>query len=528
MAIPIKTRDEILRQLRTDIEGLGTNLNLADHSVPYDISLFPASVLGEELWLLADFVSRVRSTTDITTMIGDTDYKLQLMALFQYDRIDQVEDLISDLLDALVGNWNVTRNAARKARVPVRFYSSSNSAITVAHGARVSTRGQNQIVFKVLGGVTNGVPTYDSDRNLYYVELMCEAEIAGINGNVGAGTISIKVDNISGVIQVRNPIASFNGSDVESDLALATRAPSAWVAWSLDTVGGIEAFFEGQPIVDDAYVAKPGNSLVGRNPRGAPIDIFVSLDSDPVVNTDVFISSRAMPVTKREQVLLKDMFAQHQISINTNWELTYPPPTASTISYYPNIQPVLSVLSVSGVTSGVISFTEYLDTTHAFSGSTRSRSYIQMTIPGGATMNETISVQYTYDASIVALQNTIDSPENNLISQDLLVRAGKEVSVNITGETVVFQGYSISGVQATIVADLTKLLGSGKASTGKIYNRYRLGQQVDYSDLLTVALNVGGVDRIDTWIVEIHGTTFTSRYLLANSEYARIGTVTWL
>ncbi len=528
MSIPIKTRDEILRELRSSIEGLGTNLNLADHSVPYDISLFPASVLGEELWLLADFVSRVRSTVDIIAMIGDTDYKLKLMALFQYDRIDQVEDLISDLLDALVGNWNVTRNVARKARVPVRFYSSSNSVVTVVHGARVSTRGQNQVVFKVLGGVTNGTPTYDSDRNLYYIELMCEAEIAGVNGNVGAGTISVKVDNISGVVQVRNPIASFNGSDAESDLDLATRAPTAWSAWSLDTVGGIEAFFKGQPSVDDAYVAKPGNPLVGRNPRGAPVDIFVSQDSDSVVNTDVFISSRSMPVVGNEQALLQDLFAQNNSLSTTAALYTFPPTTSATIVYYPNIQPVLSVLSVSGTTSGNITFTIHLDTTHGFSGSTRSRTYIEMTIPGGATISETISIQYTYDASMVALQNTIDMPENNLISQDLLVRAGKEVSVNITGETVVFQGYTASGVQATIVSNLTKLLGSGKASTGKIYSRYRLGQRVDYSDLLAVALAVEGVDRIDTWIVEIHGTSFTSTYLFINSEYARIGTVTWL
>lgn len=526
--IPIKTRDEILRQLRTDIESLGTNLNVADHSVPYDISLFPASVLGEDLWLLADFVSRVRSTTDIVMMIGDTTYKQKIQALFQYDRIDQVEDLISDLLDALVGNWNVTRNAARKSRVPVRFYSASNSAITVVHGTRISTRGQNQIVFLVLGGVTNGTPTYDSTRNLYYVEIMCEAETAGIDGNVGTGSISVMVDNISGVIQISNPIASFGGSDAESDLDLATRAPSAWVAWSLDTVGGLEAFFKGQPSVDDAYVAKPGDPLVGRNPRGAPVDVFVAVDADTVVNTDVFVVGKAAPVVGNEQSLLISMFAQNNAVAFTNAILNYPPSTSQTLVYYPNIQPVLEVLSVTGTSSGNIDFTTHLDTTHGFSGSTRSRSYIEMTISSTSRLNETVTIQYTHDSSIIALQNTIDDPENNLISQDLLVRAGKEVLVNITGHVLTFQGYSSSGVQATIESDLTKLLGSGQDSNGKIRSRYKLGQQVDYSDLLTVALNVEGVDRIDTWTVEIHGTTFTSRYLLINSEYARIGAFTWL
>ncbi len=528
MPIPIKNRDEILRQLRIDIEGLGTNLNLADHSVPYDISLFPASVLGEDLWLLADFVSRVRSTTDIILMIGDTAYKQKLQALFQYDRIDQVESLISDLLDSLVGNWNVTRNVARKARVPVRFYSASNSAITVTHGTRLSTRGQNQVVFLVLGGVTNAPPTYDSVRNLYYVEIMCEAEIAGVGGNVGTGTISVMVDNISGVIQVSNSIASFGGSDAESDVDLATRAPTAWVSWSLDTVGGIEAFFKGQPSVDDAYVAKPGDSLVGRNPRGAPVDIFVNAESDVVVNTDVYVSSRAAPVVGNEQAMLNDLFAQNNIMIHTGAVLTYPPTTSATIVYYPNIQPVIEVLSISGTASGDISFTTHLDTTHGFSGSTRSRTYIRATITKAASRKETITIQYTYDSAIVALQNTIDAPENNLISQDLLVRGGKEVSVVITGNVTTFQGYTKSDVLAVIESDLTKLFGSGTDSNGNIRSRYQLGQQVDYSDLLAVALNVDGVDRIDTFIVEIHGTPFTSRYLLINSEYARIGAFTWL
>lgn len=531
MAITVRDRDEILTKLRSDIQNLNTNINLGDHSVAYDIALYPASTLGADLWLLADFIARSRSTNGIISMIDDLNYKEQLRELFQFDQITEVEDLISSLLEALVGNWGITRKEAVKARVPVRFYSSTNSPITVQDGKRISTRGQNPITFVVQGGVVSGTPSFETARGLYFVEVMCEAETAGASGLVGEGTITVLIDNVSGVVQVRNPIASFGGADAENDLDLAARAGDAWQSWSLDTVGGLRAFFTGQPTVDDAYVAKPGDPLVGRNPQGAPTDVFIEAPQDPVAETDVFVLTDTIPLTVQESALLGDMFAIGNAILDGPQGIVYPPTTSVTVDHFLNRQPIVGVSSISGDTAGDLSFTLFEDTTLAFSGSTRSRSFVRITIPGVAVTSETITINYTYDSAILALQNTIDSPDNDLISQDILVRGDNTLYVNITGDVVTFQGDEFpatSAIQATIESDLNVFFRGGRASTDKQYSRFGLGDSLDRSDTLAVALVVDGVDRIDTWTVNVSGTTIETTFAPQNSEAFRLGTITWV
>ena len=550
MPIPVRTRDAILLNLRNQITSLKSNMNTADHSVAYDISLYPASVLGEELWLLADFVSRSRSLSGIIEMVNDSVYKQKIQVLFDYDSVTEVETLISGLLGALVANWNVVRKGATAARGPVRFYSTTNTPLTIANGALVASKGQNPVNFTVKGGTLNATPQYDSTMGMYYVETIVEATASGATGNVGTGAIAVLTDAIANISLCKNPIPTYGGADAESDVDLATRAQNAWTAWTLDTYGGMESFFEVQPIVKDAYVSGPGDPLMRRNRQGASLDVFVEVPPDPLPAIDVFVTTEAIPAQATEPLVMASAFAQNNIlmdgmsytgntaSLNLiappvatpPAQLTYPPSTASTFRYYFNNQPVVSVQSVSGTVSGNFTYRLNSDVSATYSGSTRARSYIDITASGVTSTGETITISYTYDAAIVGLQNTINAPENNLISQDVLVRAGAPVYVNVTGSVVSIDeaSYPVSGLQATIEADLLMLFNGGTASTDKVYSSYGLGQRVDRSDLLFVALSVDGVDRIDRWTTEAYSVQFPSNFTPQNSEYARLGSVTWL
>jgi len=528
--LPIQTREAILSKLRADIRGLNSDINVGEHSVAFDIALYPAASLGEDLWMLADFITRLQSLNSIVAMQEDDVYKEKLRTLFQYNTIADVENLISSMLDAKVGNWNVARGSAVAARALVRFYGSDNTPITVAAGKRVSTRGQNSVTFTVLDGCSSAPVQFDSYSGLWYTELLCRATTGGTVGLVAENTITYLVDNVPGVIQCRNALASFGGKNAESDVDLADRAKAAWKSWSLDTTGGLQAFFRGQPGVDDAYVAGPGNPLVGRNRQmGVPTDIFVQVAPDPLSEVDVFVSTLAYPVTAREALLLPQMYAiasSFQLQGIPNYPITG---ETQTITYYPNKQPVIEVLSVSGTSSGNIDFEVHYDTTNMYSGSVRAHTYIDLTLDlAVATTGETITVTYNYDGVIMALQNTIDDPQYDLMSQDLLVRSGLQIDVDITAQITLLPNFSATTVQSIIQQDLLKLFAGGRASTGKWYPRYKLGQRIDYSDIYAVITNVYGVDRIDSLRIMVGGRLVTNYRNLQMSEYARLGTITWI
>jgi len=385
---------------------------------------------------------------------------------------------------------------------------------------------------------------------MYYVEVNVGAVASGATGNVGTGAITVLTDAIANISLCKNPIPTYGGGDEESDLDLATRAQSAWTAWTLDTYGGMESFFEVQPIVKDAYVSGPGDPLMRRNRQGASLDVFVEVPPDPLPAIDVFVSTEAIPAQTTEPLMMASAFVQNNVlmdgmsytgntaSLNLiappaaapPVQITYPPSTATAFRYYFNHQPVISVQAVSGSVSGNFTYTFNTDVSATYSGSTRARSYIDITASGVTSTGETITIIYTYDANIVGLQNTINAPENNLISQDVLVRAGAPVYVNVTGSVVSTDAavYPVSGIQETIEADLLMLFNGGTASTDKVYSSYGLGERVDRSDLLFAALSVEGVDRIDRWTTEAYSAQFSSNFTPQNSEYARLGTVTWL
>jgi len=522
MGLPIKTSTTILTALRQGMVDLNSLINWADHSVAWDISLKPASEIGADLWMLADFVTRVRSLNGISEIINDSSYKESLRVLFEYDTITQVEDLISSLLDDLVGNWGVTRRSAQTARVPVRFYAASNAAVTLDSGLRVSTRGTTPQYYQTLTGVTGATPAYEAAKALYYVELMCGAETGGSAGNVAADRVTVLVDSFDGIIQCSNPIASFDGADAESDASLIARAQIKWQAWSINTRGGLEAFFKAQPTVDDAYVAGPNDPLLTRTSDKSPVDIFISAPTRAVQETD------SLPMSTG---FMQDRIQRKLDPSGEALPIVWPPTTGATFRYYLTKNPVISVDQVSGTTSGTMTFTESLDTDSDVTGSTRGRSYVEIAISGTSVLTETVQVTYTYDATILSLQNTINSPDYDLLTSDPLVRRGQSVGIDITVEITVFTGDdypSASAVKKTVEADLLKMFAGGTTSAGRVFSAYQLGQRVDKSDIQLVIAEVTGVDRIVQLQTSLRGTEFTVSVTPRNSEYARIGTISWL
>ncbi|MBR2280458.1 MAG: baseplate J/gp47 family protein [Ruminococcus sp.] len=112
----------------------------------------------------------------------------------------------------------VVRKPAVKAKGEVRFLMSdyAQQAVTVPAGTVVSTSGENPVRFKTDGEAV--IPVGD-----YFVTVNCTAQMGGISGNVGAGTIDTLITNVVGIDSVTNLWAFTGGNDIESDESLRQR-----------------------------------------------------------------------------------------------------------------------------------------------------------------------------------------------------------------------------------------------------------------------------------------------------------------
>lgn len=128
-------------------------------------------------------------------------------------------------LDQLAANLGVTRKAAERARVTMRFTLAGvrSAAVGIPAGTRVKT--ESGIYF-------NTIDYAEIAAGEMSTEVAAQAELEGVaSSGVAAGTINVLVDPIAYMGNVNNTEASHGGTDQEDDDALTERlflAPSVY------------------------------------------------------------------------------------------------------------------------------------------------------------------------------------------------------------------------------------------------------------------------------------------------------------
>lgn len=130
--------------------------------------------------------------------------------------------------------------------------------------------------------------------------------------------------------------------------------------------------------------------------------------------------------------------------------------------------------------------------------------------------NERITVNYEYNKLIGDATYTIE--DGRPITADVLVKAAKEVAVDVTATIVVLSAYETSS--ATVKQDVADNISSSLNATA-------LNTTVDVSDIVAKAYNVEGLDKITITRFNKHDVSGTVTSISAGkNEYLAAGTVT--
>ncbi|MBO5155263.1 MAG: baseplate J/gp47 family protein [Eubacterium sp.] len=220
-----------------------------------------------------------------------------------------------DGLQVLGDDYQVERLPSEKAIVNVRFtlMSGMTGSTSIPEGTRVTYDGVH--FFATSKAVIASAETE-------CVDIECRATASGDDGynNISAGSISVLVDNVSGVVSVSNTDTSSGGSDIE-DLE-AWRERINLKKRGLNTAGGVDAYIYHIKSVDssigDVKILNPGDATVHA----------VILCKNGVIPNDGLLARVKEKVSAKDKRPLTDTFdvsVPNVINYGIDFHYTIPP-----------------------------------------------------------------------------------------------------------------------------------------------------------------------------------------------------------
>ena len=382
-----------------------------------------------------------------------------------YTSIDRAEQDQSVRLATIVGltrageNYGVVRKSAVKAQGSVRFFSrvAPSNDIFIAAGSVVATQSANNSVssqFLTTASATmfaSRASLYlNTDTGYYELELPVEALIAGAQNNVGANTVTALITNISGINGCYNSISMSGGSDTEDIELYRLRVASQMKGSAFGTADGYLGIVKSLSGVIDAVVVGNGNTQ--RDVWGA-IDIIIK-GSISRGFTDVVTS----------------------YGPNIQNVILFKQPLITTIA--PSI-----LSSVNGPVSGS-SWSVQKDV-GAFGGSVIAQDTIKWVGDSLDISNGTLSIAYYYNGLIEDVQALFAQTNYDVQNTSVLIRAAREIPINISTTIKVLAGYSWVNVLSDIETAVTTLLSNSL-----------IGGELQQGDVAREILNVPGVDDV--------------------------------
>lgn len=498
----IKTKEEVLANLRSIIEGLNVDITTADHSTVYDVFLSPVSQEIEKLYKLLDYVSKISSYDGLKSLLEmSDDDKIDLSEGFA-PKSDgtaytaaEVEAIISTDIENYASNYNITRDPGTKATGNVRFYRRDNSAMTIPTGTIVSTSGLSPIYFETTTSIVNETPSYDSSKGMYYVTASVRALLPGSDGNVGKTKINVISPPIPDIaITCSNPSDLSGGTDPESDSALLERTRGGWAVSNVNTVEGYINLMKENENVQDAIVIGPTDSEMERQLPGA-IDIWVAASENLVA-----VEQKITYHSSQDEYLLLNPPVTSISSVKKDEDQSI----VSSSKY--SLSSDTGVNALSTEAQDKISFSETLED---------GKVYV---------------ITYYYDKIIFDLQSVFDLDANNVVDCDVLVKKGERILIDVVAEFTVFpdQITKEAGIQA-INSLLTVFFNGGTYSYATYFSK-KFGEDVVSSIVRELILSIRGIDRLETvgWEFKRRGGTHKEQIYIDFNQFARFGQFTSL
>lgn len=304
--------------------------------------------------------------------------------------LQALSNMTGDNLTNYGANFGASRRTGTKASGSVLFtFRSITSDQTIQAGTTVSTR--NGRSFATVSTVT--VRTSDANAlratatrfreqldiasitDQFAIEVSVESQAIGASGNIA--TYSVTSHNAPGVNAVTNVIPFTGGSDAESDAAFRSRILSSFAGANTGTTLAYRSIALSLPQTVDALVVEPGdvlmtrdgtqvgidahgNTVIVESGTGGRVDLYI-MGSNNQAATDSFIyqdkSGRGDPTDPLNNFILgqSDLTPDTVLSLNSR--------RVAALGNNQEIpeQPVSSIVSVSGSSSGSNFVEQYLD-----------------------------------------------------------------------------------------------------------------------------------------------------------------------
>ena len=171
---------------------------------------------------------------------------LWLQALvIQFINVTRLASSSGSDVDTFIQDFGLQRLGAKAATGTVTFsrFTAGSTAPFIANGTIVKTADTTQS-FTVYADPTNvnysaTLLGYTMPAGVTSINVPVQAAVAGTNGNVAAGTISLIASTVVGVDTVVNSAAFTNGVNQESDTQVKVRFVLFWAGLSKGNIGGL-------------------------------------------------------------------------------------------------------------------------------------------------------------------------------------------------------------------------------------------------------------------------------------------------
>lgn len=280
--IRIREQGRVVSDYMVEIQKTSPTLSLVPGSTVREVHIEPFGNEAQKAYFLTDFVHRSKSfaallqiddpeLTGTSVPVQNSAYKQQLRSAIASDSDAAVQALIDGAFDSLAQNFGVPREGKRPASVVQTFYTEVRPTrdLVVAQDAVVtSSVNKSAPRFRTRGSVTmtaaNAQSFFNPDKRRYEIRIQMMADTPGSVGNVPANDLDTITSGASGFKTI-NDVASGNGRDSQSNLALSESALLAVVGVDAGTEGGYKKTASGSPGLLESKIVKSGDPFMMRD-----------------------------------------------------------------------------------------------------------------------------------------------------------------------------------------------------------------------------------------------------------------------
>lgn len=382
-----------------------------------------------------------------------------VQAIQDIQNLSNPEQLAETDLDDLAKNFGLTRNEGSKSSGKISFYRKTLpvSPIIIPAGTTVSTKRTIVSIpeeFVTIFDVTfDTLATFDSDQLAYFVEADIIATTATVQANVASNTITELVTSIGGIDFILNSNPTSGGTDIETNTELANRIQQAKSRFG--TAPGIAEAVTNNFTVTDLQVIRPQDPEMERNQWGSAVDVII---------------------------LGENIFQTQEIFSHT---------TGSVEDFLPIQKPFRAVVSIlvfqSSIQVQLVEGTDF-DVVKEENPLIRSAQETTTIVFNPSLVidnNSQVTVNYTFNALILEMQDFFNQEENYILASDLVVKEAEKIETAVEATIVLIPGF-----------DETTTLDNAELAVSNFIAALKLGEDLNPSDIVGVLENIDGIDSV--------------------------------